>query len=61
MPLINAVLYEVKNKSFPEGCFLNVDVPTDVSHVKVFKFRITYRIYFYLFIAPQIVTFHFKH
>ncbi|XP_078180764.1 survival protein SurE-like phosphatase/nucleotidase [Carex rostrata] len=37
MPLINAVLYEVKNKSFPEGCFLNVDVPTDVSHVKGFK------------------------
>ncbi|KAJ3705466.1 hypothetical protein LUZ61_009171 [Rhynchospora tenuis] len=37
MPLINAVVYEVKNKSFPEGCFFNVDVPTDVSHFKGFK------------------------
>jgi hypothetical protein len=35
MPLINAVADEIKNKTFPEGCFLNVDVPNDVLHLKV--------------------------
>lgn len=35
LPLINAVLYELKAKAYPEGSFLNVDVPTDVANHKV--------------------------
>ncbi|PKA52533.1 5'-nucleotidase [Apostasia shenzhenica] len=37
LPLINAVLTEVKNKTYPEGSFLNIDVPTDVTNHKGFK------------------------
>lgn len=29
------MLTEIKNKTYPEGSFLNIDVPTDVSHHKV--------------------------
>lgn len=35
LPLINAVLIELKNKTYPEGSFLNIDIPTDVAHHKV--------------------------
>ncbi|XP_073004926.1 uncharacterized protein [Typha latifolia] len=37
LPLINAVFVELKNKSYLEGSFLNIDVPTDVAHHKVAK------------------------
>lgn len=37
MPIIHAVLTELKNKTFPEGSFLNIDVPTDVVNHKGFK------------------------
>ncbi|KAG0475675.1 hypothetical protein HPP92_015361 [Vanilla planifolia] len=37
LPLINSVLTEVKNKTYPTGSFLNVDVPTDVPNHKGFK------------------------
>ncbi|XP_073004924.1 uncharacterized protein [Typha latifolia] len=37
LPLINAVFVELKNKSYLEGSFLNIDVPTDVAHHKGFK------------------------
>ncbi|KAK8954137.1 hypothetical protein KSP39_PZI002327 [Platanthera zijinensis] len=37
LPMINAVLTELKNKTYPKGSFLNVDVPTDVTNHKGFK------------------------
>ncbi|CAL9102945.1 unnamed protein product [Musa textilis] len=37
LPLINAVLYVLKAKAYPEGSFLNIDVPTDVAYHKGFK------------------------
>lgn len=37
LPLVNAVLSELKNKTYPQGSFLNIDVPTDVAHHKGFK------------------------
>ncbi|KAJ6828104.1 uncharacterized protein M6B38_365725 [Iris pallida] len=37
LPIIHAVLTELKNKTYPEGFFLNIDVPTDVPHHKGFK------------------------
>nr|XP_010934984.1 uncharacterized protein LOC105054982 isoform X2 [Elaeis guineensis] len=37
LPVINSVLTELKNKTYPEGSFLNIDVPTDVAHHKGFK------------------------
>lgn len=35
LPVINAVLADLRNKTYPEGSFLNIDVPTDVAHHKV--------------------------
>jgi hypothetical protein len=35
MPLINAIVTEIKNGTYPQGSFLNVDVPTDAAHHKV--------------------------
>ncbi|WOL04984.1 hypothetical protein Cni_G13707 [Canna indica] len=37
LPLINAVINELKAKTYPEGSFLNIDVPTDVGNHKGFK------------------------
>ncbi|XP_038972125.1 5'-nucleotidase SurE [Phoenix dactylifera] len=37
LPVINAVLTDLRNKTYPEGSFLNIDVPTDVAHHKGFK------------------------
>lgn len=37
LPVINAVLTELKNKTYPKGSFLNIDVPTDVTNHKGFK------------------------
>lgn len=43
MPIIHAVLAELKNKTFPEGSFLNIDVPTDViNHKVILKYTISY-------------------
>lgn len=35
LPLINAVLNELKTKTYPEGSFLNIIVPTDVANHRV--------------------------
>lgn len=35
LPLINAVLNEIKAKTYPENSFLNVDIPSDVANNKV--------------------------
>ncbi|KAK6929967.1 Survival protein SurE-like phosphatase/nucleotidase [Dillenia turbinata] len=37
LPLISAVLTEIKNQRYPQHSFLNVDVPTDVVNQKGYK------------------------
>ncbi|XP_059299020.1 uncharacterized protein LOC132051811 isoform X1 [Lycium ferocissimum] len=37
MPIITAILAEIKNKIYPQNCFLNIDVPTDVAHSKGYR------------------------
>lgn len=35
MPIITAILTEIKNDTYPQNCFLNIDVPADVANCKV--------------------------
>lgn len=35
LPIINAILAEIKNKTYPQRCFLNIDLPTNVAYHKV--------------------------
>ena len=35
LPMISAVLAEIKNQRYTERCFLNIDFPTDVVNHKV--------------------------
>lgn len=35
LPIISAILAEIKTKHYPQNCFLNIDVPTDVVNHKV--------------------------
>ncbi|XP_027361428.1 uncharacterized protein LOC113869340 isoform X4 [Abrus precatorius] len=35
IPIISAVLVEIKNQSYPNRCFLNIDVPNNVASHKV--------------------------
>ncbi|XP_058073745.1 uncharacterized protein LOC131222617 isoform X3 [Magnolia sinica] len=37
LPIINAIIAEIKNRTFPQGSFLNIDLPTDVVHHKGYK------------------------
>ncbi|THF97082.1 hypothetical protein TEA_001893 [Camellia sinensis var. sinensis] len=37
LPIINAMLSEIKNKTYPQKCFLNVDLPTNVAKHKGYK------------------------
>ncbi|KAK9671957.1 hypothetical protein RND81_12G066200 [Saponaria officinalis] len=37
LPIINAVLAEIKNKTYPQRCFLNIDLPTNVRCHKGYK------------------------
>uniref|UniRef100_A0A0D9WWN9 Survival protein SurE-like phosphatase/nucleotidase domain-containing protein n=1 Tax=Leersia perrieri TaxID=77586 RepID=A0A0D9WWN9_9ORYZ len=37
IPLINTIIIEIKNGTYPRGSFLNVDVPTDAAHHKGYK------------------------
>ncbi|CAN6213480.1 unnamed protein product [Urochloa humidicola] len=37
MPLINTIVTEIKNGTYPKGSFLNVDVPTDAAHHKGYR------------------------
>ncbi|KAG5554738.1 hypothetical protein RHGRI_012334 [Rhododendron griersonianum] len=34
LPIVNAMLAEIKNKTYPQKCFLNVDLPTNVASHK---------------------------
>jgi hypothetical protein len=36
IPIINAVLVEIKKQSYPGRCFLNIDVPNNVANHKVY-------------------------
>lgn len=35
LPIISAILVEIKSKTYPQKCFLNIDLPTDVLNHKV--------------------------
>ncbi|XP_010256021.1 PREDICTED: uncharacterized protein LOC104596523 isoform X2 [Nelumbo nucifera] len=37
LPIINAILAALKNKTYPQNCFLNMDLPTDVANHKGYK------------------------
>ncbi|KAJ8558028.1 hypothetical protein K7X08_004794 [Anisodus acutangulus] len=37
MPIITAILAEIKNNTYPQNCFLNIDVPTDVANRKGYR------------------------
>lgn len=37
LPLISAVLAEIKNQRYPRRCFLNIDVPTNIRNHKGYK------------------------
>ncbi|XP_027361426.1 uncharacterized protein LOC113869340 isoform X2 [Abrus precatorius] len=37
IPIISAVLVEIKNQSYPNRCFLNIDVPNNVASHKGYK------------------------
>ncbi|MCD7466572.1 hypothetical protein HAX54_003400 [Datura stramonium] len=37
MPIITAILAEIKNNTYPRNCFLNIDVPTDVANRKGYR------------------------
>ncbi|XP_058778498.1 uncharacterized protein LOC131652606 isoform X2 [Vicia villosa] len=37
IPIINSVLVEIKNQSYPGKCFLNIDVPNNVANHKGYK------------------------
>ncbi|KAK3040577.1 hypothetical protein RJ639_029023 [Escallonia herrerae] len=36
-PIISAILTEIKNNTYPQSCFLNIDLPTDVLNHKGYK------------------------
>lgn len=37
LPIIKAILAEIKNQSYPKRCFLNIDLPMDVANHKGYK------------------------
>ncbi|CAN4097676.1 unnamed protein product [Withania somnifera] len=37
MPIITAILAEIKNNTYPHNCFLNIDLPTDVANHKGYR------------------------
>ncbi|KAK4405723.1 5'-nucleotidase SurE [Sesamum angolense] len=37
LPIFSAVLAEVKKKTYPQNCFLNIDVPTNVANHKGYR------------------------
>ncbi|XP_022846706.1 uncharacterized protein LOC111369427 [Olea europaea var. sylvestris] len=37
IPIIIAILSEIKRKTYPQNCFLNIDVPTDVRNHKGYR------------------------
>ncbi|XP_049373261.1 uncharacterized protein LOC125838228 isoform X1 [Solanum verrucosum] len=37
MPIITAISTEIKNNTYPQNCFLNIDVPADVANCKGYR------------------------
>ncbi|XP_024931219.2 uncharacterized protein LOC107423200 isoform X2 [Ziziphus jujuba] len=37
LPIINAILVDIKNQSYPQRCFLNIDLPVNVANHKGYK------------------------
>lgn len=38
LPIISGIVAEIKNNCYPTGCFLNIDLPTNVANHKVCEF-----------------------
>ncbi|CAI9762155.1 unnamed protein product [Fraxinus pennsylvanica] len=43
LPIIIAILSEIKRDTYPQNCFLNIDVPTDVRNHKVVQLLNSHR------------------
>ncbi|CAI0559534.1 unnamed protein product [Linum tenue] len=56
IPIITGILAEVKSKKYPSGCFLNVDLPTNVTQHKLRKweFLSLYQTKFHCYIFRKI-------
>ena len=37
LPIISAILAEIRNQAYPQKCFLNIDLPTDVANNKGYR------------------------
>ncbi|KDP40167.1 hypothetical protein JCGZ_02165 [Jatropha curcas] len=37
VPIISAILVEIRNGTYPSGCFLNIDLPTNIANHKGYK------------------------
>ncbi|BBN68537.1 Survival protein SurE-like phosphatase/nucleotidase, partial [Prunus dulcis] len=37
LPIINGVLAELRNKTYPQNCFLNIDLPANIANHKGYK------------------------
>ncbi|GMY27416.1 5'-nucleotidase SurE [Fagus crenata] len=37
LPIISAILAEIRNQAYPQKCFLNIDLPTNVANNKGYK------------------------
>ncbi|KAB2065004.1 hypothetical protein ES319_A09G060300v1 [Gossypium barbadense] len=37
LPIISGIIAEIKNNTYPQGCFLNMDLPKDVANHKGYK------------------------
>ncbi|WOH08464.1 hypothetical protein DCAR_0727905 [Daucus carota subsp. sativus] len=37
LPIISAIIVEIRSKTYPLKCFLNIDLPTDISNHKGYK------------------------
>lgn len=35
LPIFSAILAEIRNQTYPQRCFLNIDLPTNVASHKV--------------------------
>ncbi|KAB2012104.1 hypothetical protein E1A91_D09G069800v1 [Gossypium mustelinum] len=37
LPIISGIIAEIKNNTYPQGCFLNMDLPKDIANHKGYK------------------------
>lgn len=46
LPIVKAVLIEIKSKTYPRKCFLNIDLPTNIANHKGYKLTKQGKIFF---------------